>query len=60
MFSVDPTKFGTMFTCELDFIVHAIPMYFSKEEFVEECADVLGMYTMYNIHYTMYNVAISF
>ena len=42
-FSVDPEKFGTMFSCELDFTVHAIPMYFSKEEIVEECESKLGL-----------------
>ncbi|KAL5263261.1 hypothetical protein ACHWQZ_G008595 [Mnemiopsis leidyi] len=41
--SVDPAKFGTMFSCELDFTVHAIPMYFSKEEIVEECDSCLGI-----------------
>ena len=40
--SVDPAKFGTMFTCELDFTVHAIPMYFSIDEIVEECDNTLG------------------
>eukprot|EP00116_Pleurobrachia_bachei_P013433 sb/3473695/ len=40
---VDPGKFGSLFHCEIDFKIVAIPIYFSQEEIEKDCHGVLGI-----------------